>query len=155
MSELDVPSVKNNRSRAHLKKKRKLNNLKNGFVPLSEGLNGNTREPGWVSLAMAVIEQAVIDYFIMHRNGFVNELEYTGKSFERMQGKTKRRYISGIYEDTLKELIAFWRHGHCMKYINLAMIKRDHKWVDGKMLRDGLLKMERIGNIYSQGRAVP
>lgn len=143
------------RSLKYVRRKNRKANIARGYVPLSQALQNESRPAGWKSLAMAVVEQAVIDYFLLHRNGYIKELTYTGKPFDLQHGSQRRVHVQGLYKESLDDLLDFWKTSRCMKYLNLAMYEDKYLEITESMIRKGLLTMERVGNIHSRGRAIP
>ena len=142
------------RALKYQRRKQRKANIARGYVPLSQALQNESRPPGWKSLAMAVIEQAVMDYCLLVRNGYIKQMKLTGKRLELIHGGSKRCHVQGIYQDMIQHLVDFWQKGHCMSVINLAMYERGYKELDADMMLKGLLRMEEIGNIYPKGRRV-
>lgn len=147
---MSVDQLQRDRRSQRTRKRKK--NIEQGFVPLSQALQNESRPAGWKSLAMAIIEQAVMDYCLLVRNGYVKELEYTGKPLLLMHGGSRRAHVQGIYADMMLDLIDFWKKGRCMNIINLAMYEREYTRLTADMIRKGLLRMEAIGNIWPKGQ---
>lgn len=142
------------RSQKYTRRKNRKANLAKGYVPLSQALQNESRPAGWKSLAMAVLEQAVMDYCLLVRNGYIKQMKLTGKRLELIHGGSKRCHVQGIYQDMIHHLVDFWQKGHCMSVLNLAMYERDYKGLNADMMLKGLLRMEEIGNIYPKGKRI-
>ena len=134
--------------RNYARRKRKKVFESQGYVPLYVAFGGSEREPGYKSLAVAILEQALLDYFILYRAKKVKELHIIDTEFMHGVGRQMRRHIQGIYPEDAEVLVNFLS-GKCSSLLDLAMIDNDTKRIDGELIKRGVLHMESVGNVYS------
>jgi hypothetical protein len=106
-------------------------------------MSANNREPGWESLAAAIIEQAVVDYFILVRCGAVRRGEMKATAFTTgfvRGGKEMQRYAKkGMTVTDAMELIRFLKNVN--KFADAVELSRD--WSD---MWKHILRLETTGN---------
>jgi len=105
--------------------------------------NANDREPGWESLACAVIEQAIVDYFTLVRGGAVRRGEIKATTwttpFMRNGKRCQRHLIKHMTSTDARELVRFLQNAN--DYANAVELSRD--WSD---LWKQVLRLETTGN---------
>ena len=106
-------------------------------------IHANNREPGYESLACAIIEQAVVDYFTLVRGGAVRRGEIVATvwstPFTRRGKRCHRHAIKYMTSTDARELIRFLQNVD--KFADSIELSRD--WSD---LWKQVLRLETTGN---------
>jgi hypothetical protein len=105
--------------------------------------NGNNREPGYESLACAIIEAAIVDYFTLVRRGVVRRGEIIVKQWseiiQRDNGTHYKYSVKGMTRNDAVELIRFLKSAG--EFAESIELQRD--WSD---LWKQVLRLETTGN---------
>lgn len=111
-------------------------------------LTAALRTPGEKSLCVAIIEQAVMDYFILVRRGAIKQGKLTGKCGEKRQDKLSKKTgeqymthtIEGMTANDMRQLINFLQ-------FDIARLSNACNFdISTQGMFERILELERTGN---------
>jgi hypothetical protein len=119
--------------------------LNEGYVVGERKARASDRIPGEKSLVVAIVEQAILDYFILKRSGAVDFRKPTGKWKARKQGGSSFQNmqpsdVSGLLEFIQRDVPTLFD----IADVNLP----------GSLVWDGILRLEKSGRwkgMFSKG----